>query len=145
MIPFEFSAKSIAKMDNRLFASNITENTWDIEYDARAYRCNKEGNVLLKSNTGDISASLSDIVSLDTDLIIPKEHDCINPMNSSLTYPEDYAEEYAYGYDSDNVTRGGKGLNISYRFVKGDLIESDKNTVTDGNSWFSSYSTGFGV
>nr|UWG87993.1 MAG: hypothetical protein [Bacteriophage sp.] len=38
-------------MQNRLFAANVTENTWILEdedgndYDARAYRANSEGSV----------------------------------------------------------------------------------------------------
>ena len=39
LVPYDFKAKSLTKLHNRLFASNITENTWDIKYDARAYRC----------------------------------------------------------------------------------------------------------
>nr|UWI24743.1 MAG: hypothetical protein [Bacteriophage sp.] len=51
MTGYQFIAQTLAKMQNRLFAANITENTWIPEdedgndYDARAYRANSEGSV----------------------------------------------------------------------------------------------------
>ena len=65
------------------------------------------------------------------DFIIPEEHDCINPMNSQIVYPNNETEEYAYGYDDSRTVRGGKGVNISYRFVTTDLIESDNTPSVD--------------
>jgi hypothetical protein len=65
------------------------------------------------------------------DFIIPEEHDCINPMNSQIVYPNNETEEYAYGYDDSRTIRGGKGVNISYRFVTTDLIESDNAPSVD--------------
>lgn len=150
LIPFEFNAKSIAKLDNRLFASNIQELTWDVDYDARAYRCNTDGIVKLNSSLSDnIELPLRDILNSMNDVIIPMQHDCINPMNSQVVYPNNSADEYAYGFDVEldsaqtqdgeatakNITiRGGKGFNISYRFVVADLIESDATTVSDGSA-----------
>jgi hypothetical protein len=66
-----------------------------------------------------------------------------------VVYPNNSADEYAYGFDVEldsvqtqdgeatakNITiRGGKGFNISYRFVVADLIESDATTVSDGSA-----------
>ena len=77
----------MCKKDNRLFAANITESTWDVDYDVRAYRCNKKGEVLLESiNTEDnIETSLTDILS--GNIVIPDNHDCINPLNAIKAYP----------------------------------------------------------
>jgi hypothetical protein len=36
-----FIAATIDKKDNRLFAANVTEDSWDVDYDARSYRVNK--------------------------------------------------------------------------------------------------------
>lgn len=126
IVPFEFNAKSIIKMDNRIFASNIQELTWDVNYDARAYRCNKNGTIQLNSsiNNQNITTNFNELLSQESDLLIPSNHDCINPMNSKLVYPNDSNEEYAYGYDNSNSIRGGKGFNVSYRFVVADLLES---------------------
>lgn len=133
LVPFEFNAKSIAKMDNRLFASNVQELTWDVDYDARAYRCNSNGIIKLNSSISnqDITTTFQELTSPETDLIIPEEHDCINPMNSSMVYPNNSTDEYAFGYDDNGIIRGGRGLNISYRFIITDLIESDNTPVVD--------------
>ena len=133
LVPFEFNAKSIAKMNNRLFASNLQELTWDVAYDARAYRCNKNGTIRLNSSITENSLTLTfdQLLGQGNDFIIPKEHDCINPMNSQLVYPNSSTDEYAYGYDDSRTIRGGKGVNISYRFVTMDLIESDNTPSVD--------------
>lgn len=133
IIPFEFNAKSIAKMNNRLFASNLQEITWDVAYDARAYRCNKNGTIQLNSSITENSLTLTfdQLLGQGNDFIIPEEHDCINPMNSQIVYPNNETEEYAYGYDDSRTVRGGKGVNISYRFVTTDLIESDNTPSVD--------------
>lgn len=125
LVPFEFNAKSIAKMDNRLFASNVQELTWDVDYDARTYRCNSNGIIKLNSSISNprYYYYFSRTNQSETDLIIP-EHDCISPMNSSMVYPNNSTDEYAFGYDN-GIIRGGRGLNISYRFIITDLIESD--------------------
>ena len=132
IIKYDFKASTIAKMSNILFASNIKETTWDIDYDARAYRCNKNGQLVLQSSNGtDYTGTIADVISTSTDTIIPLDHDCINPMNDEIVYPSTIEDEYAYGYDYDssNIIRGGRGINVSYRFITTDLIESDKQTV----------------
>jgi hypothetical protein len=52
-------------------------------------------------------------------------------MNSQIVYPNNENEEYAYGYDDSRTVRGGKGVNISYRFITTDLIESDNTPSVD--------------
>lgn len=120
-------------MNNRLFASNLQEITWDVAYDARAYRCNKNGTIQLNSSITENSLTLTfdQLLGQGNDFIIPEEHDCINPMNSQIVYPNNETEEYAYGYDDSRTVRGGKGVNISYRFVTTDLIESDNTPSVD--------------
>jgi hypothetical protein len=39
-------------MNNRLFAANIKEDSWNPTYDARAYRCNSSKVLKLKSSSG---------------------------------------------------------------------------------------------
>lgn len=129
LVPFEFKAQVIEKKDNRLFAANIQEITWDVEYDARAYRANKEGIVRLKSSYGDdFVANQSDIVSGTT--IVPKEHDCINPINGELLYPVEGSTD-DYSWDTINDKLGGIGPNINYRFVYIEMTESEQNIVGD--------------
>lgn len=129
LVPFEFKAQVIEKKDNRLFAANIQEITWDVEYDARAYRANKEGIVRLRSSYGDdFVANQNDIVSGST--IVPKEHDCINPINGELLYPVEGSTE-DYSWDTINDKLGGIGPNINYRFVYIEMTESEQ--TVDGS------------
>ena len=144
LMPYEFSAKSLAKLNNIMFASNITENTWDVDYDARAFRCDSNGNFLLQSSgKKDISFSINELNNIE----IPEDFDCINPTNSELIYDD----KYVFGYDTNCVYRGGIGKNIRYRFVNTTLIESDAEVPNkDGrdyikfdlelNSWATSVS-----
>ena len=78
LIPYDFSTKTLTKLHNRLFAANVKENTWDVSYDARAYRCDSNGNVRLSSSEGnEITGNISQLLNTE----IPEEHDCINPYN----------------------------------------------------------------
>lgn len=124
LVPFEFKAQVIEKKDNRLFAANLQEITWDVEYDARAYRANTNGMVRLQSSYGDdFVASQEDIVN--GTVVIPKEHDCINPINSQMLYPKEKTTG-DYSWDTVNNKMGGIGPNVSYRFVYIEMIESDQ-------------------
>ena len=121
---YQFTAKTLAKLYNRLFAGNVQDYTWDPgEYDARAYRANIAGQVVL--NSSDSSKTLT--FDLDTyDLsTIPKDHDCINPTNYSQMSG---LGTYEYGIettDSGNRMLGGHGLNIDYHFVTTDITVVD--------------------
>ena len=111
MTGYQFTAKSLAKMQNMLFAANVTDDTWDVEYDARAYRANSSGQVRLESSDSSdtITFNISSVASTN----IPENHDCINPYNYS-----DYANTSAsarYMYDK-NGDLGGSGKNIDYVF-----------------------------
>ena len=119
-----FSTKVLASKDNRLFAANITENTWDVEYDARAYRSDEYGDIYIYSKSGDYINF--DSVDRDSMLGISKEFDCINPSNSS-----DYTK-YVWTTDEDgSYILGGKGPNVSYRFVTTQLIEDDSTLTSN--------------
>ena len=108
---YQFTAKTIAKKDNRLFAANIKEESWNPKYDARAYRANTSGQVRLTSSGGNTIAFFFDQLTEDT---VPEDHDCINPYNS-LSYTESLGSTW-YVYD-ENGELGGTGLNISYNFI----------------------------
>lgn len=122
MVPFEFNAKCIEKMGNRLYAANIQELTWDVEYDARAYRSTSSGHIVLDSSdsvkviTGTLSAD-GKINNGSTE--VPKEHDCINPSNVDILSSAEYCYAGAYG------KRGGVGPNVSYEFVYAETVPSD--------------------
>ena len=122
MVPFEFNAKCIEKMGNRLYAANIQELTWDVEYDARAYRSTSSGHITLDSS--DSSNAITGTLSTDGkinngSIEVPKEHDCINPSNVDILSSAEYCYAGAYG------KRGGVGPNVSYEFVYAETVPSD--------------------
>lgn len=122
LVSYTFVPKVLETKDGRLFAANTTEDTWDVKYDARAYRCNSGGLVLLKSYSGNDKEF--PMINVKTE-VIDIDHDCINPYNADDTQP------YKYFFDSFGALKlGGKGPNVEYTFVKTPLIED--NTVTSG-------------
>ena len=125
LVPYDFKAKSLTKLHNRLFASNITENTWDVKYDARAYRCDINKQVKLLSNSGNaIEQSIDFIIGQDD--VIPEDHDCINPYNIN-TATDSYISDSMYKYRQDGFL-GGSGKNISYKFIFAELVLSSTQT-----------------
>ena len=143
MVPYEFNAKSIEKMSNRLFASNVQEITWDIDadFDTRAYRCDINGNVRLQDSTvnntiegylsksGKIYNTYQESVNDSGDrIIVSSEHDCINPSNVEVLEKS----RYMYYVDQHgDLIRGGNGENIQYRFTYTELVLSDSITPSN--------------
>ena len=121
MVPFEFNAKCIEKMGNRLYAANVQEITWDVPYDARAYRSAKNGDIVLQSS--DTSKTITGTLSQDGTISgideVPEEHDCINPSNVDVLSPAMYC------YAGRNGKRGGVGPNVSYEFIYAETVLSD--------------------
>lgn len=116
-----FIPKTIESKNNRLFAANIKEDTWDIDYDARAYRADKYGVVLIKdANEADKEFNINDIPN------IPENFDCINPSNISL-FDKD---SFTYVFNADGKL-GGTGPNVSYEFAFTDVVLSSQEKEED--------------
>lgn len=116
LVPFDFTANSLDKLYNRLYASNIIEKTWDVDYDARAYRADSSGNVKLLSSDGNtIECSISELI---TTYDFPQEHDCINPYNIDA---DGTTTKYIYRNDG---LMGGSGINVQYKFIFAELVLS---------------------
>lgn len=124
---YQFTGGSIEKLQNRLFVANVTEDTWDPgDYDARAYRCNPDGKLVLQSTDSSSTITTDNIDTFDY-TSVPKDHDCINPYNTANLSMElaDGNTETLYAYS--NIKNGGKripggsGINIDYTFVYTEL------------------------
>lgn len=132
---YQFIAKTLAKTNNRLFVANIQEDSWNPEYyDARAYRCNRNGQILLESANANENITFTNVDTANL-ASVPKNHDCINPYNK-LTYGQmTTANKYAYTKVNGEYVLGGSGINISYRFVTLNMLLADDsegdNYVTD--------------
>lgn len=127
LIGYQFFAKTITKLQNRLFAANVTEDTWNPNWDARAYRFNKSGELKLDSSDNSATIKTSAIENIQdlVDLNIPETHDCINPYNE-LDY---HTTSVANRYDCDiDGNLGGTGINVSYRFVTAPIKLSNETT-----------------
>lgn len=120
---YTFIPKILETKDNILFAANVIEDTWDVTYDARAYRCTNNGTVQLLSTSGDsaISFNIDDVAYTN----VPDSHDCICPYNTN-------AGEYKYNKTGTSYVFGGRGKNVSYRFVTAQLLED--STAIDRTS-----------
>lgn len=135
---YQFIAKTITRMNNRLFAANIQEDSWNPKYDARAYRCNQNGLVALHSSNS--SDSLAQILPEDPVELkkfyesISANHDCINPFNA--TKSEHFDDSIRYEYSNIKVNnkrvRGGSGLNIDYTFVTMDMTLDEMPGISTG-------------
>lgn len=126
-INYDFICKEIETKNNILFAANIQENIWDVEYDARAYRFGPNGGATLYAADG-----VSDPIDItDTNLksgvvIIPETHDCYNIYND---WTQDNLNREGYKYKGDATTIGGEGINISYSFSNSsNVFTLDSNT-----------------
>jgi hypothetical protein len=159
-----FSAIDITTKQNRLYVTNISEFQFEgddesLDFDSRSYRFNKLKLCKLLHNNGDyiiINASVGDpslytnwVVTrydsfdtlsdtYDSVLHIPKDFDCINPYNKSLT--DEWAKinptsgtdsSGAYIYKSDGITYGASGPYVGFRLyfdnhANGPLILNEK-------------------
>lgn len=126
---YQFIGSTLTKMQNRLFVADITDNTWNPgDYDARAYRCNASGQVVLQSANSSSTLSFN-INSYDLSSV-PKEHDCINPYNN-MEYTEcSSSDMYIYGISNgSNRLMGGHGVNIDYSFILTDIIVAEDSVA----------------
>lgn len=101
-------AKTIGTKDNRLVAGNVRNETFDLDFDARAYRHKAlndfdiiEDGVVVNYPTADYTAVL-------------EGSDAIAPFNLLTT---DVNYDATSRFKADGVTLGGEGTYVSYEFV----------------------------
>ena len=112
-------AKTLTSKDDRLVAANIKEPTFEIDFDARAYR-SKEGPT---PGSGDVNFNIFDSAGTSYPFntgnmhTIPEEHDAINPYNQEdPDINSNWVTDDQYKYFPGQSYLGGKGPNISYKF-----------------------------
>jgi hypothetical protein len=129
--------KTIDVVRNRLFAANAVTKFFDLEFDARAYRFNSDNTANLYDSTdnytnpsvvieanpaGVIQNVFVDNIDQGNNLLaIEDTRDLVNPFNNeddtNILNDSDWAANSQFKYQSDGVTLGGTGANISYEFV----------------------------
>lgn len=109
--------KTIASKNNYLFIGNITEESFDVDFDARTYRFNSGGTARMYNNTSDpLNASYYREFTFAN---YPSTEDEYNasPRNI-LDWDAGPSGTYAgYKYQSNGTTVGGEGPNIWYNFI----------------------------
>lgn len=113
------TCKTLTTSNNMMLAGNIrSSKRFEGAFDARAYRFRPDG-------TSYITPNLS-----DTDYWgIAEDEDVTNPDSiEQSTFLDYHYDPVKYKYQSDGVTLGGEGPNISYTFVTKSLLE-DKNRL----------------
>lgn len=144
-LSYDFSCKTIAEKDNRIFAANIKENVFDIDYDARAvrytitpfsivygengkYRYTKDSTII---EEGWIESKLKEGETIYTGVYLstgnvlnnlPENCDCINSYNLFLN------DGLEFKFQSNGSTLGGTGINVSYKFEDSICYKIDNNT-----------------
>jgi len=97
--------KHLQIKDNRLFLLNYKTKTYDVDFDARAYRFDSSGNLLLVDTDQGNITSTSFIVPE-----VPETHNAINPTNKAI---EENVDWNKYIWKSNGVL-GGKGPNVAF-------------------------------
>lgn len=122
-----FVCQSLSVHSNKLIAGNITETSFDVDYDARAYRFD-DGDGGVNSPTAridDVDLGVTYFTGNPIAANIPEDHDCINPSNTADTNL-DYRNNTSntnilynkYIYQADGITLGGTGVNVSYKIMQ---------------------------
>ncbi len=98
---------TIAQKDNILFAANTEGDPFNVDFDARAYRFDENGDTVLNDvNQIGVTYPAATVPSmLLTSFVLDETEDTINP------------EQTIYKYQADGETLGGQGPNISYKFI----------------------------
>ena len=137
---YQFIGQTLAKANNRLFVANITEDTWNPDYDARAFRANINGKVRVESaSNNSVTFDIDDPLfgtgqEGDPLLILGPTHDCINPYNTlkSSSITQDNRYEYGYKTFSNGTVIhpiGGRGKNIDFEIIDTSInLSSDVST-----------------
>ena len=110
------TVKSLTVKDNRVFFGNVKLKSLDLTFNARAYRYRKYADQPLQTYVDNPNSEREDA---DWDV------DAINPWNNSFV-----DEEWnRYEFQSDGITKGGDGPNVSYKFwdsyVDGNTVLKD--------------------
>jgi hypothetical protein len=131
-------AKALATKNNTLFLSNVKVNTYDPDYDSRAYRFPLNlttTNIRNGSSVYTIDSATWNITIIDgiavTPFPVPEEFDAIQDYDSQAPFSTNnnlYKPNSASASTLTNI--GGAGPNISYEFVDYDILGDEKFTGT---------------
>jgi hypothetical protein len=113
--------KDLTIKDNALLVANCSLASFDIDFDARAYRFRNNANQETYVGIGTNNA-LTPTQLADPNWGLNLELDVVNPLNNDKSIKKllesgSTEEQVYYAFQIDGVTRGGTGPNLSYEFV----------------------------
>lgn len=135
-------AKTLATKNNTLFLANVKTKKFDVDFDARTYRfpLNRYTTIITDSQGVQYEVTFNQInntfqivsitnaygVNIVTPYDIPIEHDCIQDYDSQTPMS---TGSFLYNPNINDVELGlgGIGPNVSYEFVKGNILGDTKN------------------
>jgi hypothetical protein len=140
-----FVASELETKNNYLFVANITDNDWDVDFDARAYRfvSSTASGSLTTGHTAIFDAGewgTNNWYDINSNFLIggttsvPETYDCLNPYNdisldkSRTDTTPSWIHLYNFIYQVNGTTIGGEGLNVSYSFIQHQFIISNTGT-----------------
>jgi len=120
--------KTFTQKKNRLYPANTETQTFEVEYDSRAYRFDSNGDYLLFTRDGATKTGTGVDAQLQN---LPDTDDAVNPYNdesgqvfgllATTQNYDDWLSTHQYKYQTDGTTIGGEGPNVSYKFTYHDL------------------------
>lgn len=139
-----FKANDIETKNDILFTSNISSDTWDVSYDARAYRFagldntgpGRVGKAGIWQENGQFFEVSTNYKLVYNNQPVPETYDCINLYNDR-SYEFNSVNDTRYKYRQGLAYLGGSGPNVSYKFnLKAVPIANigNNSTVAVGNS-----------
>lgn len=124
IVPFD-TVKTFTQKKNRLYPANVTKKNFKLNYDARAYRFNSGSICRLYSRDN----TFQDFTTIAQLAALPDDADAVNcyndesasiyGLNAVGAFDVNYTAWLAncqYKFQSDGVTLGGEGPNVSYTF-----------------------------
>ena len=111
--PIITKAKSIASKLNTLFFANVELSSFDLDFDARAYRFPHSSTTTTVEDSQGNSLTLNGTAWTINGSTIPENHDVIQNYDSQA--PTNWNNNL---YQRNSLVFGGSGPNVSYRFTR---------------------------
>lgn len=151
--------KTISSRDNKLFMGNITNTSFYVDFDSRAYRFDGKqahgggGGTARLDSESDVTVFIdsnnlytppvgTEFTAID---LVGETHDCICPYNDEN--PDTNADWFAndqYIWQSNGNIIGGTGTNISYKFITQPVKGDDAQMVPNQYNNFLGHVSGYG-
>lgn len=127
-------AKTLTSKNNFIFLGNLKESIFDVDYDARVYRFNKDNVSRLNDKLGNQITVIPNTGVYPNQWGVQEKFDAINPNQDPNSIGTTASENNPYIYQFTNpLVIGGEGVNITYRFTP-DNVDLTGSTTLNGQT-----------